>query len=158
MENINSEKIKNIIKEFLGKMTFDVDVEIGQSQEGIIPVNLKMDEPSVLIGEKGQTLSDLQYLLKMTIRKKLGDQVFIDLDIQDYKKKKVEYLKEMARSVADEVLLNKKEKIMEQMSPYERRVIHMELSAREGVKTESIGEGEDRRVVVKPNPLINADS
>lgn len=146
----DSEKIKKIIEEFIEKMTFSVEVEIGQPQEDTIPVNLKLEEPSVLIGDRGQTLSDIQHLLKMIIRKKIENPIYIDLDIQDYKKKKEEYLKDMAKSIADEVILNKKEKILEPMSSYERRIIHMALAEREGISTESIGE-EERRIVVKPS-------
>lgn len=146
----DSEKIKKIIEEFIGKMTFSVDVEMGQAQEDTIPINLKLEEPSVLIGDRGQTLADIQHLLKMIIRKKIENPIYIDLDIQDYKKKKEEYLKDMARSIADEVILNKKEKILDPMSSYERRIIHMSLAEREGISTESIGEREERRIVIKP--------
>lgn len=147
----DSEKIKKVIEKFMEKMTFPVNVEMGQAQEDTIPVNLKIDDPSVLIGDRGQTLADIQHLLKMIIRRQIEAPVYIDLDIQDYKKKKTEYLKEMAKSIADEVALNKKEKILEPMSSYERRIIHMELADREGIKTESSGEGEERRVIVKPS-------
>jgi len=144
------EKIKNITKEFISKMTFEADVDVNQSGENAVFLNLKIDEPRILIGDGGQTLADIQHLLRMIIRRQIETPIFIDLDIQDYKKKKAEYLKELAKTAADEVSLSKKEKILEPMSSYERRVIHVELAEREGIKTESIGEGEDRRVVVKP--------
>jgi len=144
------DKIKNITEEFFKKMTFDGQAEVSQDHEGVVPINLKIDEPSVLIGERGQTLADLQHLLKMVVRKAMGDQINIDLDIQDYKKKKAEYLREMARTFADEVMFDKKEKVLDPMSAYERRIVHMELANKEGVMTESIGEGEERRVVIRP--------
>lgn len=147
----DSEKIKGIIEEFINKMTFSVEVEMGQPQEDKIPVNLRLEEPSVLIGDRGQTLADIQHLLKMIIRKKIENSIYIDLDIQDYKKKKEEYLREMAKLIADEVALNKKEKTLDPMTAYERRIIHMTLAEREGISTESIGEGENRRIVVKPS-------
>ena len=147
----DSEKIKKIVEEFTEKMTFSVQVEMGQPQEDTIPVNLKLEEPSVLIGDRGQTLADIQHLLKMIIRKKIEAPIYIDLDIQDYKKKKEEYLKDMARSFADEVILNKKEKTLDPMSAYERRIIHMALAEREGIITESIGEGDNRRIIIKPS-------
>lgn len=151
----DSEKIKDIIREFLDKMTLGVSVEVfPEKEDGTVPVNLKMEEPQVLIGDRGQTLSDLQHLLKIIINKKMGVPMHIDLDIQDYKKKKSEYLREVAKSASEEVLLTKKEKILEPMTAYERRIIHMELAEREGIKTESIGEGEDRRVMVKPASQI----
>ncbi|MFH1451313.1 MAG: R3H domain-containing nucleic acid-binding protein, partial [bacterium] len=75
----------------------------------------------------------------------------IDIDINNYKKGKADYLKEMAREVADEVSLTKKEKWLSPMPAYERRIVHMELSLRPGVVTESHGEGPERRIVVKPS-------
>ena len=77
---------------------------------------------------------------------------YIDLDINDYKKKKIEYLKETARAVADEVALTKKEKYLPSMPPYERRIIHMELASRSDVTTESIGQEPERKIVIRAYP------
>ena len=65
-------------------------------------------------------------------------------------KKKMEYLKEIARSAADEVAINKTEKELPPMPPYERRIIHMEIAERTDVKTESVGEEPERRIVISP--------
>ena len=67
-----------------------------------------------------------------------------------YKEKKIKYLRELARSIANEVSLSKKEMALEPMPAYERRVIHMELAGRSDVTTESIGEEPERKVVIKP--------
>ena len=72
------------------------------------------------------------------------------MDVNDYKKKKVEYLIELAHSVADEVSLTKKEKVLDSMQAYERRIIHLELADRSDVVTESIGQEPERRIVVRP--------
>ncbi|MCD6402414.1 hypothetical protein J7L36_00985, partial [bacterium] len=77
---------------------------------------------------------------------------YINLDINKYKKKKTEYLKELANSVADQVALTKKEKVLPPMQAFERRIIHLELADRSDVTTESIGKEPERRVVVKPYP------
>ena len=146
----NLDKIKKIVKEFFGKTTFDVEIEAKKTPEGTILIDLKMDEPQILIGQGGETLEEIQHLLKMILYRKLGEQIFIDLDISDYKKKKIEYLKELAKSSADEVALTKKEKILFPMLAYERRIIHMELSDNPNVTTESIGEEPERKVVIKP--------
>ena len=145
------EKIKQAIYEFFQKTGLLVEIEIGKPQDFTIPVNLKMEDPQVLIGERGQTLADTQRLLKLMLKKMVPQEepFYLDIDVNDYKKKKTEYLKEMARSAADEVSLNKKEKELPAMSPYERRVIHMELSQRSDIATESIGDGLDRRVVIR---------
>jgi len=151
-ENLN--KIKELIGEFFKKTGLPVEVKVKEIQDTTIPVNIKTDDPQLLIGERGQTLQEMQNLLRMVLRKHLGkeERFFVDLDINDYKKKKAEYLKEIARSAADEVYLSKKDKELPPMSAYERRVVHMALAGRSDVVTESAGEGPDRRVVIKVHP------
>ena len=158
------EKIKEIVEEFFKKMTFEVEVELlpqqeadsftGEKREKIytLPVGLKAEEPQILIGEKGQTLVEIQHLLKLILKRKINEPFFIDLDINGYKKKKIEYLKEIAKTTADEVSLTKKEKWLPSMPAYERRIIHLELAERKDVTTESIGEEPERKVVVRPSP------
>lgn len=153
MAQSNVEKIKEIIGEFFSKTGITLEaIEIKTPQEFTIPINLKMEEPQVLIGEGGQTLLEVQRLLKMVLQKKIASEsrFYIDLDINDYKKKKMDYLKEMAKSAADEVSLIKKEKFLPPMSAYDRRVIHMELASRQDIITESVGYDPDRMVAIKP--------
>ena len=153
----NLETIKKTVKEFLEKMTFETEVEVLPQTDQTLPINIKTEEPQILIGERGETLSEIQHLLKLILRKALqqaqgseAELFYIDLDINDYKKKKIDYLKEVAKSAAEEVLMTKKEKELPPMSSYERRIVHTELSQRNDVVSESVGEEPERRVVVKP--------
>jgi len=148
----NLEKVKKITEEFFEKMTFEVEIEINPQKDQTIPVDLKTDEPQILIGEGGQTLTDIQHLLKAILKRKIATEelFYIDLDIDDYKKKKIKYLKELARSIADEVSLTKKERILAPMPAYERRIIHLELASREDVATESIGQEPERKIAIRP--------
>jgi spoIIIJ-associated protein len=148
---MNQQEIKKLIEEFFKKTGFEVFIEILPFQEKTIPVRIKTDEPKFLIGQNAKVLISLQRLLKLILKRKTGEDFYIDLDINDYKKKKIEYLEETAKSLADEVFLTKKEKILPPMPAYERRIIHLELSKRSDVLTESQGEGEERRVVIKPS-------
>jgi len=159
----NLDEIKEIIKEFFKKTTFEVEIEFLPVKDQTLPINLRVEEPQILIGEGGQTLVEIQHLLKAILRRKIAakgepclsgreEPFYIDLDINNYKKKKTEYLRELARTTADEVSLSKKEKILSPMPAYERRIIHMELADRSDVVTESIGEGLERKIVVKPHP------
>ena len=152
MNRQNLEEIKKITKDFFEKTTFEVEIEFLPPQELTLPVNLKTDEPQILIGEGGQTLIEIQHLLKTILKKKIQEPFFIDLDINGYKKKKIEYLKELAKSVADEVALTKKEKSLAPMPAYERRIIHLELAGRQDVTTESIGQEPERRVIIRLRP------
>jgi len=144
--------IKEQIEEFFKKMKIGGEIEVKKPKDSTIAIDLKIEEPQILIGERGQTLIEIQHLLKVILRKKIKDQFYIDLDINNYKKKKIEYLKEMARSLADEVALLKKEKFLPPMLPYERRIIHLEIAERKDVTSQSFGEEPERKVVIKPYP------
>ena len=146
------EEIKEITREFLEKTTFDIEVEFLPQRDLTLPIYLKTEEPQILIGEKGQTLVDIQHLLKAILKRKIQEDFYIDLDINGYKKKKIEYLKELAKSIADEVSLMKEEKSLSPMPAYERRIIHMELAERSNITTESIGREPERKVVIRPYP------
>ena len=146
------EIIKKEAKKFFEKMSFDVEIEFLPQKELTLPINLKSDQPQILIGEGGQTLAEIQHLLKAILKRKIEENFYIDLDINNYKKKKIEYLKDLAQSVADEVALTKREKQLPPMLAYERRIIHLELAERSDVTTESLGREPERRVVIKPYP------
>ena len=149
----NLKKIKKITKDFFEKTTFEVEIEFLPQKDLTLPISLKMEEPQILIGEGGQTLAEIQHLLKAILKRKVIEENFyIDLDINNYKKKKIEYLKELARSAADEVALTKKEKTLLPMPAYERRIVHLELASRADVTTESIGQELERKVVISPYP------
>jgi len=150
----NLEEIKKITEEFFKKMTFEVEIDFLPQKDKTIPINLKMEEPQILIGEGGQTMAEIQHLLKSILRKKIVSEepFYLEIDINGYKKKKYEYLRELAKSVADEVALTKKEKQLAPMPAHERRIIHLELAERTDIISESIGQEPERRVVIKPYP------
>ncbi len=145
-------KIKNIVKEFFEKMGISVVIEVKESKDETLPIDIKTEEPQILIGEKGQTLVEVQRLLKVILKRKIDKNFYIDLDINGYKKKKIEYLRQLARSVADDVALTKKEKALSPMPAYERRIIHLELAERKNITTESVGRDPERRVIIRPYP------
>jgi spoIIIJ-associated protein len=145
------ETIKKEVGEFFNKMGFEVEIEV-VLQDETLQLNLKSPEPQVLIGERGNILICLQKVLKTILGRKLEKIFYLDLDINDYKKKKTQYLKEMARKIADEVVLEKQEKILPPMSPYERRIVHLELADRKNITTQSVGREPERRIIIKPYP------
>ena len=140
MDKKNLKTIKKTTEEFLEKMTFEANVEVLPLDDKTIPIRLTLEEPQILIGEKGQTLGEIQHLLKAILRSQINEEFYIDLDINDYKKKKNEYLRELAISIADQVALLRREKALDPMPSYERRIIHLELAERKDIITESIGQ------------------
>ena len=163
---INNSDIKTIestAEEFLNKMTVQflaVKAKAGATDANpkepaeepreVVDLYIKLEEPQILIGQGGQTLFEIQRLLRTVLNKKLQKVFYLNLDINDYKAKKVEYLKDLAKSLADEVALTKEEKALPPMSSYERRVVHAELSGRTDIIAESHGEGMDRHIVIQP--------
>ncbi|MBU3964193.1 KH domain-containing protein [Patescibacteria group bacterium] len=145
-----SQKVRKAVQEFFKKTTLETKVEVEEMTDSSMPVLIQMEEPQILIGENGRTLFEIQNLLNKFLRKKFKEEFYIDLDINDYKKKKLDYLKDTAKSYADDVALSRQEKELKPMSAYERRIVHIELKDRSDVKTESIGADPYRKIIIKP--------
>lgn len=145
-------KVKKTTQSFFEKAGFKVEVEAERRETGEISVRIKTEEPGTLIGQGGEVLKEIQHLLRAIIRKGTEENFYLDIDINGYKEKKERYLKETARSLANEAALTGEEKAMPSLSSYERRVVHLELADRSDVATESRGEGRERRVIIKPRP------
>lgn len=105
-----------------------------------------------LIGRNGQNLEALEHLLRLVHAHSCRDQGLLMLDINDYRKTKALHAVELARGAATRVRNNQKAEALLPMSGYERRMVHMELASYPDIVTESIGEGSNRRVVIKPFP------
>ena len=143
-------KIEKILKDFFKKSTFEVDCKIGDLKDNNLEVELQAEEADVLIGPQGKTLHSLQIILGRIMRKQFESRIYLDIDINDYKKNKVKYLEEMAKNIADQVVINKKPETLAVMTSYERRIIHMALAERTDIATESTGDETERRVVINP--------
>lgn len=164
MEENELKIIKEVVEELLHKMTItvvDITLEppptfmeakkseaISAPQKDSIDVHITVEDPQILIGQSGQTLFELSRLLRIVLSKKLQKDFYLNLDINDYKKKKMEYLKDLATTAANEVALTKEKKVLPPMPAYERRIIHAKLSGRQDIATQSQGEGADRCVVI----------
>lgn len=151
---LKKEKTKTIQKEiegFFENMGFPVKAKLSVENETLC-VSLTCENPQILIGEKGMVLVYAQKLLQIILSKKLEHIFYLNLDINDYKKKKIQYLREMAARIADEVVLEREERILSSMPAYERRIIHLELANRGDVTTESIGIEPERKVAIRPYP------
>ncbi len=144
------EEIKKTIKEIFSYIDEDIRVDfLFKEDENSLLIDVKMKEPQILIGEKGQTLIETERLLKIVVRKKIKDLLFVSLDVNDYKRRKADYLIDLARDAANDVALTGIEKKFPPMSSFERRIIHTALAKRSDVTTESLGEELERRVVIK---------
>ena len=151
------EDIKKNIEELVLKMGFLCQVEIKEisdkEQEELI-FNIKTEESNYLIGQYGVNLNALQHIARIIFRAKTECKVNFMLDVNSYRQEKNESIFVLAKNSAETALSERRAVVMRPMLPYERRLVHMELSKNDQIKTESIGEGEDRRVVIKPINLV----
>ena len=158
MEEKNNEIIKETVKELLEKIGFAPIVEITETKnkdkENVV-CNIEVAEDShLLIGQYGINLQALQHIARLLVRKKTDDKNRFILDVNSYRQQKNDSVAELARKAADEAIQEGRAVIMRPMSAYERRLVHLELSNNSDVSTESIGEGESRKVVIKPAKQI----
>ncbi|MFA5777846.1 MAG: R3H domain-containing nucleic acid-binding protein [Parcubacteria group bacterium] len=159
MEEKSKKIIKEAIRELMEKAGFLSEIELKESnsenKDGII-CNIKTTEDSnLLIGQYGVNLQAFQHIARLAIRKKLSDEkVNFTLDVNSYRDQKNQSIIEHAKETAKLAISEGRVIIMKPMSAYERRLVHMELSQNEKVATESVGEGENRKILVKPVNLI----
>ena len=142
-------EIEKITKNFLKSLGIEAEIKLNEAKNENETINLEIE-----INEKEfvnkECIQDIQHLLNAICKKKIDQNLKLEVDINDYKKKRIKFLKELANSLATEVALTKKEKILDPLPAFERKIIHLELSKREDVITESIGREPMRRVVIKP--------
>lgn len=148
------ELIKKTVEDLLEKMGFASSVEIDSpsetTQEGLTCNIITENDSSFLIGQYGTNLQAIQHLARLLVRKKTDEKIKFILDVNSYRKQKDNSIIELAKETARQALDEKRSVVMKPMSNYERRIVHMELSKNDKIATESIGEGENRKVVVKP--------
>jgi spoIIIJ-associated protein len=113
-------------------------------------MNAVGDDLGLLIGRRGETLRDLQFIARLIISRKLGVWPNVIVDVEGYKAKRVTSLQALAKRLADEVRQTHHMVVLEPMPAYERRIIHLTLREDPDVYTESTGEDEERKVQILP--------
>jgi spoIIIJ-associated protein len=105
---------------------------------------------SLLIGRKGETLAALQYLTRLIVSKQLNASADLLVDVEGYRQRREQQLRRMARRMAEQAVQRQRTMALEPMPASERRIIHLELRDHPGVRTESVGEGDRRKVTIIP--------
>ena len=145
------ETVESVAKELLELMGATVKPEVFEDEQNdAIVVSLKTeDEAGLLIGRHGQTIESLQAAIGMLAKEKLGEWTRVVVNVGDWREKQEEYLKSLAVSAAERAKTTGEEQPLYNLTPSQRRVIHMALSEDPEIATESLGEGEERYLVVK---------
>ncbi|MGI6189446.1 MAG: protein jag [Clostridiales bacterium] len=144
--------IKDEVKEFLSKLfTFmNVEAKITVTEDDSkIMVRLSGQNMGLLIGYRGETLDALQYLTNLAINKDSEEYRRIIIDTEEYRSKREETLRRLAKRLANKVQKTRKSIVLEPMNPYERRIIHSTLQNHPNVITYSEGDEPYRKVVIK---------
>ena len=157
-QNESSENIQEVEKlsselldYFLSSIGVVADTYIREdSNNSRVSFEIEGEDSALLIGKRGETLQSIQFLVRMITSKQLGRKSNIQIDIEDYRRRRVRTLRNIARNLAKEVIESGEERTLEPMSPVDRRIIHVALSKNSKIVTESEGKGRDRFVVVKP--------
>jgi spoIIIJ-associated protein len=125
---------------------------LGVEEGAMAPIvfDIKGDDLGILIGRRGQTLSCLQYIVRLIVAHEKKAWLPIVIDVEGYKQHRYEALRALARRIAEQVRLSGRPFTLEPMPAYERRIIHLTLADNPDVTTESTGEDEARKVVVQP--------
>ena len=145
---------KEILEQLLLLMGIDAVVDempLDESGHAQFNLELKGDDLGVLIGRRGQTLASLQYLLYLMAGHRLKVHVPLVIDVEGYLERRNESLQGLALHMAERVVTTGQIAVMEPMTPRERRIIHLALKDFKGVVTQSIGEGEYRKVTIVPH-------
>jgi spoIIIJ-associated protein len=149
------DKAKEVLETILARLgvTASVSCETKppvEGGEGVITLDVSGDDLGILIGRRGQTLSALQYVVRLILAHQTQARVPIVIDVEGYKQRRYEALKALAQRMAEQVKAKGRPFTLEPMLAYERRIIHLTLANDPDVTTESVGEGESRKVVIVP--------
>ena len=142
------EYISEYIQNLSRCMKINIESEILESED-IFKVTLVSDQNAILIGKEGRTLNSIQLLQKQSIKNKIGLSLKINVDVANYKVKKLKNIEYQVKKIIKEVQSTKITAALDPMNSYERRFVHNLVSEYKNLTTESIGEGRDRRVTIK---------
>ena len=149
------EKAVSFLKELFRVMEEEIEIDTDFNyQDNELGVSLSGGDMGVLIGKRGQTLDSLQYLVSLVVNKHRDVYIRVKLDTENYRERREQKLKSLARNIAHKVRKTRKPVSLEPMNPYERRIIHSALQRDPYVTTFSEGEDPFRHIVValKKNP------
>jgi spoIIIJ-associated protein len=154
-ENMD-EIAKEILEALLNRMGVEAAVVCqskpqpggGEAAAEVIALDVSGDDLGILIGRRGQTLSSLQYVVRLIVAHQTQAHVPIVIDVEGYKQRRYEALQALAHRMAEQVKSRGRPFTLEPMLAYERRIIHLALADDPDVTTESVGEGESRKVVI----------
>ena len=152
-------RARDLIEELLAKMEIPARVAVRAPQDGAGQpiIDVSGDDLGLLIGWRGETLRSLQTVVNLMLGEEEPEQRRVIVDVERYRARREEQVKEMALRVANRVKRSGQRFTMDPMQSYERRAVHLALASDEGVRTESAGKDPARRIVVHPTGPAQPD-
>jgi len=144
-QQIITEVTEKLLAELEVNGTADVAFE-----EDMADIILETEESGLIIGYHGEILEAMQLLISLIASRKIGRFVRVSVEVGDYKKNRTEYLERLAQQTKDRVLEEGRAHTLSSLKSWERRIVHMALQEDDEVTSESMGEGKDRVLVIKP--------
>ena len=142
------EAVEDFLKNTMKAMDMEIELKTEIDQDGALCVDMSGEHMGILIGKRGQTLDSLQYLANRVANKHQEGYVRVKLDTENYRARREETLRHLAKNIAHKVKRNRRPVALEPMNPYERRIIHSALQSDPYVMTHSEGEEPFRKVVI----------
>ncbi len=147
----NEEVALAFVHNLITDMELQAEVSLTKNEKGESMISISGENAGILIGHHGDTLDALQYLVNLAANHKEDEDASytkICVDVENYRAKREETLRQLATRMAGRVIKYKKSMTLEPMNPYERRIIHSEIQKMTGVSTNSIGAENNRRIVI----------
>ena len=136
-----------VLRELLGAMGVEAEVTL-EDRPGLEGVDVLGSDLGALIGRGGENLVALQQIVSAITSKRVGRSVHVPIDIEGYRRRREDQLREIAQRVGSRVRASGQAVTLEPMLAYERRIVHLSVQGQQGLKTESVGMEPNRRVVI----------
>ena len=148
------DQLGEVLDNLLGMLLLEGSYDIEEREESF-SVSIETKDAGRLIGARGESLDGLQLLVNQMVARKIGESGFkrVVIDVEGWRKQKEEELAKSAQSWGKQVLESGQPLDLEPQSPWQRRIVHMTISEMKGLSSESVGEGRDRRLTIKPKNI-----
>jgi spoIIIJ-associated protein len=145
-----AEKAKTMLQEILDKMGYIAQVYAGETTGDTIELEIKGDDIPRIIGKEGHNIDALQYIVSIAANKGAENRFRFVVDADGYRKKQQRRIEKIANELAEEVMISGKEIELHPMNAKERRIVHLTVEKISDLTSSSIGERNERRVVISP--------
>src|SRR5438270_921235 len=143
-------KVERFVKDLIDKSSMDLRIEVDLKDDGSVEVSFQGFDLPLLLGHNAELLDAMQYITRRAFAREVADGAQIDFDANGYRSARRHELELMAQKAADRVRISRVPFVFDPMNAQDRRIIHMSLVDQQGVRTESEGDGQMRRVKIVP--------